>query len=415
MIVSTAAFVIVNPVLPDPIANEQLFIRTSVRFAVASIRDPPGSPLTLWRYTAAFMNALHIQAGPRALSRLRERGLRAADVAIVPAAAGGPKGLIFSHLDRWVFSDWLPSAPRERMLVGASIGAWRMAAACHADPGAAFERLARLYCEDQRYPRKPSASHVTLVCKDILRNFVGGHEAEILSHPHYRLHLIAARGMRWLASPQRPFSEMAGFAAAALSNAVSRRRLARHLQRVVLHDPRMREDWLAQPFDAFDTLLAALSADNLQPALLASGTLPFVMEPVRALPGAPAGTYWDGGLVDYHLALPWARASADLVFYPHFGPHILPGWLDKNLPWRSAARGRERSWLDNLVLVSPSPAFLATLPRGRLPDRRDFPHYGLEHDRRIADWKLAIAQGERLRDDLAAFIERPDLGRVHPL
>lgn len=27
----------------------------------------------------------------------------------------------------WVFGDWLPQAPRERILIGSSIGAWRMA------------------------------------------------------------------------------------------------------------------------------------------------------------------------------------------------------------------------------------------------------------------------------------------------
>ena len=45
------------------------------------------------------MNALTFHAGPKALARLREHGLRAADVAVVPAAAGGPKGLIFQALD----------------------------------------------------------------------------------------------------------------------------------------------------------------------------------------------------------------------------------------------------------------------------------------------------------------------------
>jgi hypothetical protein len=95
------------------------------------------------------MNALDFHAGPRALAHLREHGLRAQDVAIVPAAAGGPKGLILQSLDQWLFGNWLPSAPRERTLIGASIGAWRMAAACHADPGAAFQRLGDLYCEQR--------------------------------------------------------------------------------------------------------------------------------------------------------------------------------------------------------------------------------------------------------------------------
>src|SRR6476660_9350448 len=100
------------------------------------------------------MHALSFHAGPRALAHLRDHGLRAADVAVIPAAAGGPKGLIFQALDQWLFGQWLPSAPRERALIGSSIGAWRMAAACHADPAAAFARLGELYC-GQRYTAKP--------------------------------------------------------------------------------------------------------------------------------------------------------------------------------------------------------------------------------------------------------------------
>jgi len=45
------------------------------------------------------MQPLQFHAGPAALARIRAEGLRAQDVAIVPAAAGGPKGLIFQALD----------------------------------------------------------------------------------------------------------------------------------------------------------------------------------------------------------------------------------------------------------------------------------------------------------------------------
>jgi hypothetical protein len=45
------------------------------------------------------MSALSFHAGPRALARIRAHGLRAADIAVIPAAAGGPKGLIFQALD----------------------------------------------------------------------------------------------------------------------------------------------------------------------------------------------------------------------------------------------------------------------------------------------------------------------------
>lgn len=357
-----------------------------------------------------------IHAGPAALARLRQHGLRAEDVAAVPAAAGGPKGLIFSHLDAWLFGDWLPAAPRARTLIGASIGAWRMAAACTRDPAAAFKRLADLYCA-QCYPRKPTAQLVSDTSRDFVAGVLGADADFIVNHPQHRLHVLTARGRRLLRAPRNRAATASGFGLAILGNLASRRHLAPHLGRVVFaaneYDP--------QPcrFDAFDNAYAPLREDNLEAALLASGTLPFIMEPVRDIPHAPPGTYWDGGLIDYHLALPYPgvaeRVGGGLVLYPHFGARIVPGWFDKTLPWRHAASGKTRSWLDNVIAVSPSQSFLQRLSRGKLPDRNDFYYYGERHDVRALNWRLAVAEGERLRDALSAFVEKPDLGLVRPI
>lgn len=363
------------------------------------------------------MRALRLLAGPKALQRIKRDGLRAADVAIVPAAAGGPKGLIFHALDQWLFGHWLPTAPRERHFIGASIGAWRMAAAIQADPAAAFARLADHYIH-QRYPNKPSAEHVTDVVHAMLLHVIQGHETEILAHPDHRLMLLAIRGKGLLHRPGSRRREMAGFAAASLTNLSGRDRLARHMERVVVADPRARVEWLEQGFDAFDTHHVALNQDNLRAALLASGTLPLIMNAMHALPGGPDGTYWDGGLIDYHLALPYAQAAQsadDIVLYPHFVGHIVPGWLDKALPWRRGQREMARGWFDNVVLLAPSPAFLAQLPQQKLPDRNDFKRYAGRDEDRIRDWKAAIAHAQMLRDELIAFIERPDAAQVEAL
>lgn len=68
--------------------------------------------------------ALTIKAGPRALARIQANGLTPADVGILPGAAGGPKALGIQGLDLALFGDWLARAPRERALIGASIGSW---------------------------------------------------------------------------------------------------------------------------------------------------------------------------------------------------------------------------------------------------------------------------------------------------
>lgn len=360
------------------------------------------------------MRALTYHAGPLALARVRKHGLQAADIGIIPAAAGGPKGLIFQALDQFLFGSWLPAAPRERTLIGSSIGAWRMAAACQPDPVGAFARLGQLY-SNQRYTAKPSQGEIDTVCRDLLANFIGGHERAILAHPHHRLHLITNRGIGALAGPVGRHAEMRGFAAAALRNLVGRRGLAAVVERVVLGDARGGASWLHAPFDDFTTHFASLTPDNLAQALLASGSLPLIMQPVRDLPGAPPGRYWDGGISDYHLALPYARKASDLVLYPHFGDHIVPGWLDKAMPWRRVARGPQRAWLDNVIIVAPSRAFLATLPRAKLPDRKDFTFHGLDHDARIAAWQRAIGEGGRLRDEFASFAMGQQMDWLQPI
>jgi hypothetical protein len=99
------------------------------------------------------------------------------------------------------------------------------------------------------------------------------------------------------------------------------------------------------------------------------------------------------------------------VLYPHLTDRIVPGWLDKGMPWRSA-RG---PWLDNMVLVSPSREYLAKLPHGKLPDRRDFRHYAGDDAGRMKYWRTAISESDRLAEAFLEFARRPDMARVLPL
>jgi len=279
-----------------------------------------------------------------------------------------------------------------------------MAASAFNDPVAAHRRLAHLYA-GQRYPAKVDAAHVSRTCRALLDELLDGRGAEALSHPDYLLSVLTVRGVGALAQTNGArWREMAGFLLAAADNAVSRSRLARSMQRVVFHDARDDSAWLRDGFDAFDAHFVGLCGANLRDALLASGSIPLVLEAVSGIAGAPPGAYWDGGLVDYHLHLPYRR-DPGLVFYPHFSDHIVPGWLDKSMPWR---RARD-AMLDNVILVAPSAQFIATLPNGKLPDRRDFKFYGQDHAARQRDWRRAIAESERLVEACARWAEQPDL------
>ena len=106
------------------------------------------------------MKALHIYAGPKALAHMAANGLKPEHIGVIPAAAGGPKGLILGPLDRFLFGEWLPQSTQPIDLVGASIGAWRMTTACLDNPVQGFERLSHDYIH-QDY-KAVSYTHLTL-------------------------------------------------------------------------------------------------------------------------------------------------------------------------------------------------------------------------------------------------------------
>ncbi|CAD5374793.1 conserved hypothetical protein [Rubrivivax sp. A210] len=346
------------------------------------------------------MRALQLLAGPRAQAQLRERGLAPADVRVVPAAAGGPKGLTLIPLDRFLFGHWLRDSQEPLHLLGASIGSWRMACACLPDADAALAELAEDYVT-QRYEhapgRLPAPRVVTQSFGALLRQRLGERAALVLAHPRRRLHVFASRG-RHLLHRAGPLRAAAGYLGAYGANAISRRALGAWMERVVFSDPR---DALPFPLHDFRTRHAALSPDNLASAVLASCTVPFALEPVQDPPGAPAGTYWDGGITDYHLHLDYAAMGEGLVLYPHFQTRIVPGWLDKAWTRRHHATG----FLSNLVLLAPTPEWLATLPHGKLPDRQDFKAYGDDHAARQRDWRRALAESQRLADEFAELVQ----------
>lgn len=347
------------------------------------------------------MRNIEIYAGPRARAHLREFGLRPQDVRVLPAAAGGPKGLVLNPLDRYIFGHWLAHSGHVVHLIGASIGAWRMACACLPDADAALAQLAEDYIT-QRYPhrpgRLPEAQVVSSLFGERIAQRLGTRAAQVLASQRYRLHVFTSRGRLLLHRPGR-VGTVVGYLGAYLTNAASRRALGGWLERVVFSDPR---DELPFPLIDYPSQRVALDADNLAPAILASCTIPFALQAVQDVPGAPPGTYWDGGITDYHLHLPYSAMSEGLVLYPHFQPRIVPGWLDK--AWHK--RHRASAHLDNLVVVAPHPGFVERLPNAKLPDRQDFRDLRDDDLGRERVWRVALAESTRLAEDFARVVER---------
>jgi len=185
------------------------------------------------------------------------------------------------------------------------------------------------------------------------------------------------------------------------ANMVSRRHLGRYMERGILHDGRVRAP-VSKLVD-FPSHEVPLTRENLLPALLASASIPLVMSGVRNIPGAPEGVYRDGGLLDYHLDLPYQQPG--VILYPHFTDRVVPGWFDKSLPWRRGDATR----LQDVLLVAPSKSYLASLPDRKLPDRKDFERYAGDDPGREKAWRSAIAESDRLGDE---FMELMETGRI---
>jgi hypothetical protein len=340
-------------------------------------------------------SSLTLRAGPAALSLIRERGLRAEDVDIVPGASGGAKWLSIGGLDRYLFGEFL-QAPRNRPmhLIGSSIGSWRMACLAQRDPVSALARGHHGYIYDQTYTAKPSAHEVTVVLERILGDLLGDSgPQEILSHPWARVHVITAmtKGL----SRTAPRIAIGGaMAAAAFGNLVTRKALGLQIRRFVFHSA-----GATTPFAHFSdlpTVHAPLTLENIRQVLLASGAIPLVVEGVE-IPGRPGEVHWDGGVIDYHLDLDFGEGDG-LILYPHFYDHIVPGWFDKPLRWRRA-NGKN---FERVLLIAPSAEFVGSLPGGKIPDRKDF--YSMSQVERIRQWQGALDASVRLGDELRELV-----------
>ena len=361
------------------------------------------------------MRALALYAGPAALRHIQQHGLQPRHVLALPAAAGGPKGLMLLRLDRFLFGDWLPQSQQPIDLIGASIGAWRWAAACMPDPVAALQELERIYVQgyfgQQPGERTVAAQQVSAAFARFLQHMFAGHEQAIVQNPRYRLHILASHGRGLLQRESGRWQTAGGYLAAWAGNAVQRQMLGRWLERLVFSS-----GGAALPFgdDRFPTQQVPLDAGNLLTVLQASGSIPFVLQAVHDIPGAPAGACWDGGITDYHLHLRYRGGQggeSGIVLYPHFQKTVIPGWLDKPWRWRHGSTAA----LDHVLLLGLRPEWVATLPRGKLPDRSDFRFHLADPAARMRDWNQAIAASEQLVDEFATWLEHPDPGQVLPL
>jgi len=351
-------------------------------------------------------NALLFKAGPGAYKDIKDRGFAEERIGTIAGASGGAKWLVLSQLDRVIIERLLPRLSGPVHLIGSSIGAWRFSCYAQADPLAALDRFESLYL-NQSYTEKPDAEEISAVGRDMLQQILGeSGAAEIVANAKLRTHILAVLSRNITSSDSRPLLG-AGLFAAITANLVSRRALGLFFSRALFFDPRDLPPIYNAP--GFPMERIRLSEQNLLDAVTASGSIPLVMNGVRDIHDAPAGTYRDGGILDYHLDLPTSDPDR-LTLFPHFFDWLKPGWFDRRLPWRK----HDPAHTDRTILVCPSREFVAGLPNGKVPDRTDFVNFSTEERMRL--WQGAVSQCRALADEFNDVLDNGQLAaRLQPM
>lgn len=347
--------------------------------------------------------ALHIRAGSIAKQLILKEGLHAQQVDMIPGAAGGPKGIGLTGLDQAIFGAFLPQATQRRFLIGSSVGAWRFASLITQGAQQGAARLAEQYIH-LPFHKKMNIQEIEKISRDMLNELLAQQQQKLVEHPDYHLTIIAAKARHMFQSDRR-FALMGALFGIMGSNAISRDHLSKFMQRVICQPAQFPQFKMAD--DAIQTHYLNFDMHNVADWLMASGSIPAVTPAVKNIANAPKGAYRDGGLIDYHLDLPFE--SQGIVLYPHFCDHITPGWFDKYLKRTANPQNQART-----LLISPSTEYLASLPLGRLPDRKDFVLKGLDEATRIKFWKQSVAESQRLGDEFLTLVEKQDfVSRLH--
>ncbi len=333
---------------------------------------------------------LRVIAGERAFEHIQQQGLQADDIQVLVGASGGPKWFCLFGLDQFLLSRFFKDRQAPLHLLGSSAGAWRFTCYAQHDAAAASRRFAKAYSQI-RYPAGADIRLVTQLSQAIIDDVLPDEQAikAVLNNPVMKLNLIVDRA-RGLNRSRRPWLQGTGLALAAGANLLNRRLLRHFFQRVHFHVPGESAPFLHS--SDLPTEHVELTAANLKAAVIASGAIPLVLEPVADIAGAGQGLYFDGGITDYHFNQPFTEQG--LVLYPHFYPVLIPGWFDKGLRWRRA----NKAYLDNVVLVCPSASWVSSLPFGKIPDRNDFK---LPDQQRIRYWQQVLDRSHELADAFA--------------
>jgi hypothetical protein len=343
---------------------------------------------------------LEIYAGESALKTIKEKGFSPELFTSFLGASGGPKWFTLYGLDKYLFSEFFNNKEQALNLIGSSVGAFRNACFAQKDPLAAIERLAKNYYETT-YTDKAKSEEVSqkaVAMMDAVFGETG--EQEIVDNLHFKAHFIVAKCNGFVGSKNK-FLQGIGLAKSYVNNRISRPRLNSQYERYIFQSSH--SDLQLDDPDKISTTRVSFSTANIRNALLASGSIPMVMEGINHIENTPIGMYRDGGIVDYHFD--FAIKNPGLTLYPHFSSTLKAGWFDKNL-----SRKVRLKHYDNTVLICPSAKFIDALPHHKIPDRKDF--VVMTREQRMLYWQQVMIDSEKLAESFDQFYQNQDISQI---
>jgi len=342
---------------------------------------------------------ISILAGSKAIDIIRDEGLDPSRIKVLAGASGSAKFLVLTGIDR-VLMSLFKERTDPLYLIGTSIGAFRMAAFCQKDPLAAIEALEREYIA-QQYDLRPTKKEITRESLRILDAFIDDKEIEaMLNHPFMRISFLSNK-CKGLLKKEYFMLQWLGIGLAAGVNLLSRNKLGYFFERALFCGPGKTPPFASM--NQFPMNIYGLTVSNFKSALLSSGSIPIVMEGISSIEGAH-GVFRDGGILDYHLDIPFLPDEEGLVLYPHFYEKITPGWFDKALNRKPCIKH-----MKNVVLVAPSDTFVKNLPFAKIPDRKDFSTFKGKDKERMAYWRVVVEKNKQLGDE---FLEAVQSGKI---
>lgn len=330
---------------------------------------------------------IDIYAGKTAAKIINEQGFKPELFTSFLGASGGPKWFTLFGLDKYIFAEFFKHRTQALNLIGSSAGAFRAACFAQNDPVAAIERLAKSYSQTRYSNNKPTPNEITAKARALLEDVFGDDGVnEIINNPVFKAHFIVAKSNGFIASEHK-IIQLLGLSKSYMLNRVNRKLLGSQYERFIFGAPNSHLS-ITDSYN-FKTQNITLTQTNLKDALLASGSIPLVMQGIKNIAGSPQGMYRDGGIIDYHFDL--KINNPGLVLYPHFNSEPKAGWFDKNLKRKVSPQN-----YDNVVMITPSKEFVAGLPYGKIPDRNDFTD--LDADTRIKYWNTVFSETEKLAE-----------------